>query len=67
MAKILDPTIPEELLWRDAVELVSELTKSSETAEALLLASHAEEVACVPGTRVLRHSESAVETAFTAA
>ncbi|PYT93370.1 MAG: acetylglutamate kinase [Acidobacteria bacterium] len=37
------------------------------TPEALLLASHAEEVACVPGTRVLRHSESAVETAFTAA
>jgi len=37
------------------------------TPEALLLASHAEEVACVPGTRVLRHSESAAETAFTAA
>src|SRR5947199_6035070 len=37
------------------------------TPEALLLASHPGEVACVPGTRVLRHSESAVETAFTAA
>src|SRR6266700_4100453 len=37
------------------------------TPEALLLASHPEEVASVPGTRVLRHSQSAVETAFTAA
>jgi len=37
------------------------------TPEALLLASHPGEVACVPGTRVLRHSESAAETAFTAA
>jgi acetylglutamate kinase len=37
------------------------------TPEALLLASHAEEVACVPGTRVLRHSHSAAQTAFSAA
>jgi hypothetical protein len=38
VAKILDPTTPEELLWRDAVELVAELTKSTATAEALLIA-----------------------------
>jgi hypothetical protein len=38
VAKILDPTTPEELLWRDAVELVAELTKSTTTAEALLIA-----------------------------
>jgi acetylglutamate kinase len=37
------------------------------TPEALLLASHAEEVATVPGTRILRHSESAAQTAFSAA
>jgi acetylglutamate kinase len=37
------------------------------TPEALLLASHAEEVASVPGTRILRHSESAAQTAFSAA
>jgi acetylglutamate kinase len=37
------------------------------TPEALLLASHAEEVASVPGTRVLRHSESAAQAAFSAA
>jgi acetylglutamate kinase len=37
------------------------------TPEALLLASHAEEVATVPGTRVLRHFESAAQTAFSAA
>ncbi len=37
------------------------------TPEALLLASHAEEVASVPGTRVLRHSVSAAQTAFSAA
>ncbi len=36
------------------------------TPEALLLASHAEEVDSVPGTRVLRHSVSAAETAFSA-
>jgi len=35
--------------------------------EALLLASHAEEVAEVPGTRVLRQSISAAQTAFSAA
>ncbi len=35
--------------------------------EALLLASHAEEVASVPGTRILRHSASAAQTAFSAA
>jgi acetylglutamate kinase len=37
------------------------------TPEALLLASHAEEVATVPGTRILRHSESAAQAAFSAA
>jgi acetylglutamate kinase len=37
------------------------------TPEALLLASHAEEVVSVPGTRVLRHSVSAAQTAFSAA
>ncbi len=37
------------------------------TPEALLLASHAKEVATVPGTRILRHSESAAQTAFSAA
>jgi len=37
------------------------------TSEALLLASHAEEAASVPGTRVLRHQCSAVQTAFSAA
>jgi acetylglutamate kinase len=35
--------------------------------EALLLASHAEEVASVPGTRVLRQPLSAAQTAFSAA
>ncbi|PYT78943.1 MAG: acetylglutamate kinase [Acidobacteria bacterium] len=37
------------------------------TPEALLLASHAEKVASVPGTRVLPHSHAAAQTAFTAA
>jgi acetylglutamate kinase len=37
------------------------------TPEALLLASHAEEVTTVPGTRILRHSESAAQAAFSAA
>jgi acetylglutamate kinase len=37
------------------------------TSEALLLASHAEIAASVPGTRVLRHQFSAVQTAFSAA
>jgi len=35
--------------------------------EALLLASHAEEVGEVPGTRILRQSLSAAQTAFSAA
>jgi acetylglutamate kinase len=35
--------------------------------EALLLASHAEEVASVPGTRVLRQPLSAAQTAYSAA
>jgi acetylglutamate kinase len=35
--------------------------------EALLLASHAEQVASVPGTRVLRQPLSAAQTAFSAA
>jgi len=35
------------------------------TREALLLASHPEEVASVPGTLVLGHSDSAAEAAFT--
>ncbi len=37
------------------------------TPEALLLASRAEELDSVPGTRVLPHSHSAAQTAFTAA
>ena len=37
------------------------------TPEALLLAAHSEEFASIPGTRVLRHSYAARQTAFTAA
>jgi hypothetical protein len=38
MARITDPSTPEELLWREAVELVAELTGSPDSAEALLVA-----------------------------
>jgi acetylglutamate kinase len=37
------------------------------TPDALLLASHSDEVDSVPGTRVLRHLHSGAQTAFTAA
>jgi hypothetical protein len=37
------------------------------TPDALLLASHPDEVDSVPGTRVLRHLHSTAQASFTAA
>ena len=34
---ILDPTTPRELLWRNALDLVAELTGSITSAKALLI------------------------------
>jgi hypothetical protein len=38
MARILDPTTPKELLWRDALDLVAELIGEIAPAKALLIA-----------------------------